>query len=112
VVRLAGGGAETVLDGLQQPQGIAHCGGRLYVVDAAAKSLVEQDLASGRRREIAAGLPVGAAPGVAPKPLKGFAPFSGPLGPFAGLAAGPDGTLYLSADAEGSIMALRPAAAM
>ena len=38
-----------------------------------------------------AGLPVGAPPGVTPKPLKGAPPFSGPQGPFAGIAAGPDG---------------------
>jgi hypothetical protein len=44
---------------------------------------------------------------VEPKPLKGLPPFSGPQGLFAGLAAGPDGTLYLSADAEGSVLALR-----
>jgi hypothetical protein len=29
-------------------------------------------------------------------------------GPFAGIAAGLDGTLYLSADAEGSVLALGP----
>ena len=28
-------------------------------------------------------------------------------GPFAGITAGPDGTLYLSADAEGSVLAIR-----
>jgi hypothetical protein len=28
------------------------------------------------------------------------------MGPFAGISAGPDGTLYLSADAEGSVLAL------
>jgi hypothetical protein len=52
-------------------------------------------------------LPVGAPPGVTPKPLKGLEPFSGPQGPFAGIAAGPDGTLYVSADADGSVVALR-----
>jgi hypothetical protein len=31
------------------------------------------------------------------------------MGPFAGIAAGPNGTLYVSADAEGSVLALRPA---
>ena len=46
-------------------------------------------------------------PGVIPKPLLGMPPFSGPQGPFAGIAAGPDGTLYVSADAEGSVLALR-----
>jgi hypothetical protein len=34
-------------------------------------------------------------------------PFSGPQGPFAGIAGGADGTLYVSADAEGSVLALR-----
>lgn len=42
-----------------------------------------------------------------PKPLRGLPPFSGPQGPFAGIAAGPDGTLYVSADADGSVLALR-----
>jgi hypothetical protein len=30
------------------------------------------------------------------------------MGPFAGIADGSDGTLYVSADGEGSIIALRP----
>ena len=53
------------------------------------------------------GLPVGPPPGCEPKPLKGMPPFSGPQGPFAGIAAGPDGTLYVSADGDGSVLALR-----
>jgi len=52
---------------------------------------------------------VGAPPGVTPKFLRAIPPLSGPMGPFAGIAIGGDGTLYLSADAEGSVMALRPA---
>ena len=108
VVELTGSGVETVLDGLQRPQGILVRDGQLYVVDAGAKELIEFDLESKARRTIAAGLPVGAPPGVVPKPLRGLPPFSGPQGPFAGIAAGPDGTLYLSADAEGSVLALRP----
>jgi hypothetical protein len=59
------------------------------------------------RHPIASELPLGAAPGVVPKPLKGMPPFSGPQGPFAGIAAGPDGTLYVSADADGSVLAFR-----
>jgi len=108
VVKLAGGKAETVLDGLLQPQGIAIHAGRLYIVDALAKELVEYDLASGARQIIAATLPVGAPPGVIAKPLGAIRPLSGPMGPFAGIAAEPDGTLYLSADAEGCVLALRP----
>jgi sugar lactone lactonase YvrE len=107
VVRLTGSGVQTVVDDLQRPQGILVRGRRLYVVDAEAKALVVVDLADATRRTIASGLPLGAPPGVSPKPLKGMPPFSGPQGPFAGIAAGPDGTLYVSADAEGSVLALR-----
>ena len=107
VVRLTGSGVQTVVDDLQRPQGILLRGRQLYVVDAEAKALVVVDLADATRRTIASGLPLGAPPGVSPKPLKGMPPFSGPQGPFAGIAAGPDGTLYVSADAEGSVLAVR-----
>jgi sugar lactone lactonase YvrE len=109
VVRIAGGRTETVLDGLKRPQGLAARGGKLYVVDALARELVELDLASGARSTIAADLPVGAPPGVTAKPLRAIQPLSGPMGPFCGLAAGADGTLYVSGDAEGSVLAVRPA---
>jgi sugar lactone lactonase YvrE len=107
VIKLTGTGIETVLDDLQRPQGILVHDGQLYVVDAGAKSLIVFDLGSKARRTIASELPVGAPPGVIPKPLRGMPPFSGPQGPFAGIAAGPDGTLYVSADADGSVLALR-----
>jgi DNA-binding beta-propeller fold protein YncE len=81
--------------------------GQIYIVDAGAKELIAFDPDTGARRTIASELPVGAPPGVVPKPLLGFPPFSGPMGPFAGIAAGPDGTLYVSADAEGSVLAIR-----
>jgi hypothetical protein len=76
------------------------------VVDAGEKAVIAFDLASGSRTTIASGLPIGPPPGVEPKPLKGMPPFSGPQGPFAGIAAGADGTLYVSADGEGSVLAL------
>lgn len=100
-------GTGPLLDDLQRPQGILVHNGRLYVVDAGAKELVMVDLRTGIRRTIASDLPVGAPPGVVPKPLRGMPPFSGPQGPFAGIAAGPDGTLYVSADGDGSVLALR-----
>jgi sugar lactone lactonase YvrE len=106
VVKLDGTG--TLLDGLQRPQGILVHDGQIYVVDAGAKELITFNPGTGIRRTIASELPVGAPPGVIPKPLRGMPPFSGPQGPFAGIAAGPDGTLYVSADAEGSVLALRP----
>lgn len=107
VAKISGGKTETVVDGLKAPQGILVRDGRLYIVDALARELVEYDLGSGVRQTIASNLPVGAPPGVTPKPLGAIQPLSGPMGPFAGIASGPDGTLYLSADAEGSVMALR-----
>ena len=108
VLRLAGGHAESVLDGLLEPQGIVLCRGLLYVVDVLARELIEYNIASKARRTIASDLPVGAPPGVTPRFLRAM-PLSGPMGPFAGIAAGEDGTLYLCADAEGSILAVKPA---
>jgi sugar lactone lactonase YvrE len=107
VVRVNGSRADTVVADLQRPQGILVRGGVLYAVDAGAQALIAFDLASGARRTIASGLPVGPPPGVTPKPLRGMPPFSGPQGPFAGITAAADGTLYISADGDGSVLALR-----
>lgn len=107
IVAVTGAGVDTVVDGLENPQGILVRGGRLYIVDTGAKAVIGVDLESKTRRTLARDLPVGAPPGVTPKPLRGLPPFSGPQGPFAGIAAGPDGTLYVSADADGSVLALR-----
>jgi sugar lactone lactonase YvrE len=107
VVTVDGSTAEPVVDGLGCPQGILVDGDLLYIVDTNAKSLIAVNLSSGSRQTIASGLPVGAPPGVTPKPLRGMPPFSGPQGPFAGIAAGLDGTLYVSADSDGSVLAIR-----
>lgn len=113
IVAITGSGVDTVVDGLEQPHGLLVDKAQLLVVDAGAKTVLSVDLGAaelGRkaRQTIASNLPVGAPPGVTPKPLLGLAPFSGPEGPFAGIAAGPDGALYLSADADGSVLVLRP----
>ena len=108
VVKLTGSGSDVLVDGLQKPQGILVRDGQLYIVDAGSKEVIAFDLNSKARNTVASGLPVGPPPGVVPKPLKGMPPFSGPQGPFAGIAAGPDGSLYVSADADGSVLALRP----
>lgn len=107
VVRVNGSGADTVIADLQRPQGILVRDGVLYVVDAGAKELIAFDLGTKVRQTIASGLPVGPPPGVTPKPLLGMPPFSGPQGPFAGITAAADGTLYVSADGDGSVLALR-----
>jgi DNA-binding beta-propeller fold protein YncE len=107
VVRLLGTEVVTVVDGLQSPQGLLVADGVIYIVDAGAKEVVVVDMNNGARQTIASGLPVGPPPGVEPKPLRGMPPFSGPQGPFAGIAMGPDGTLFVSADGDGSVLALR-----
>jgi sugar lactone lactonase YvrE len=109
VVKLKGSSTETVLDGLKEPQGIVVHGGKLFVVDVGAKALIASDLQGKSRQTIASDLPVGAPPGVVAKPLRGIAPFTGPQDPFAGITAGPEGTLYVSGDAEGCVLELRKA---
>jgi sugar lactone lactonase YvrE len=106
VVRVTPSGTEPLVDGLSCPQGILAVGDELFIVDAGAKAVVAFDSSTGTRAAIASGLPIGPPPGVVPKPLQGMPPFSGPQGPFAGIAAGPDGTLYVSADGDGSVLAL------
>ncbi|MET9214135.1 MULTISPECIES: SMP-30/gluconolactonase/LRE family protein [unclassified Nocardia] len=110
IVSIGSGGVDTVVDGLDTPHGILVRGNQLLIVDVGLKALIEFDLATKVRSVLAANLPVGVPEGVVAKPLLGTPPFSGPMGPFAGITAGPDGTVYLSADAEGSVLTLRPPA--
>lgn len=107
IVSINGSGVDTVVDGLETPQGILVWGTHLLVLDAGRRALIDIDLETEAQQTLAANLPVGVPPGVVAKPLRGTPPFSGPMGPFASIAAGPDGTVYLSADAEGGVMALR-----
>lgn len=107
VVRVTSVSVTPLVDGLHTPQGLLVRDGALYIVDAGTKELIGYDLDTAARTTIATGLPVGPPPGVVPKPLRGMPPFSGPQGPFAGITAGPDGTLYVSADGDGSVLALR-----
>lgn len=107
VVRLSGSRAEIAVDGLKQPHGITVSAGKLYVVDVDTKDLIERDLATGTSRTIASNLPVGAPIGVVPKRLGGVAGFCGPMTSMCGIAAGKDGTLYVSGDAEGGVLAIR-----
>jgi sugar lactone lactonase YvrE len=109
VVKLNGGRAETVLDGLGWPEGIAIRGGKLYVVETVAKQVTELDLATGARQVLASNLAVGTPAGVPALRLGGVGDMCGPMWTFTGIAAASDGTLYVAGDAEGSVLALRPA---
>lgn len=107
VVKLSGGQAETVIDDLADPQGLTIRDGKLYVIDVKARELVESDLSGGARRVVAANLPVGSPSGTVVN-LGGVPNFCGPMTTFTGVAAGPDGTIYISGSAEGSVLALKP----
>jgi len=101
------GGISAVVEGLREPHGILLVGDNLYVVDAGAHELVGFSLKTRRRETIAANLPVGAPPGVTPKILAGIPGLlPGPLRAFAGIAAAADGTIYVAADGDGSVLAL------
>ncbi len=103
VVKVVGSKVETVVDSLKRPHGIMVHGNTLYVVDAGAQSLIAYDMEKKTRTTIASHLPLG----VTPRMLPGMQPLVGPLGPFAGITAGADGTIYLSADADGCVISLR-----
>lgn len=109
IVKCARGKAETVIDGVGQPQGIAIAAGKLYAVDVEGKRVLRHDLARSTTETIAGNLPVSAPPGISPKLLGAVGDMSGPMVPFCGIAVAQDGTVYLSGDAEGSVLALRPA---
>ena len=110
IVRLRQGSpVDSIAEGLGRPEGLCLSGGRLYAVDTAGKRLFEIDPDSGAVSTVASQLPVGAPPGVVPKFLGPIGDMSGPMVNFAGIAAGPDGTLYVAGDGEGSVLALRPA---
>ena len=110
IVKLARGGTETVLDGLGRPEGIVVDTDTLWIVDAQARKVIAYGLASGQQKTIASGLPVGIPAGIEPKYLGPIPGMAGPIGLFADITMAPDGTLYISADAEGCVMALRPQA--
>jgi len=109
VVLRSGSAVDTLIDGLARPEGICVSGGRLYIVDTLAKTLIKVDPASGARQTIVENLPVGAPAGVTAKFLGPIGDMAGPMIPFAGIATGADGTLYVSGDAEGAVLAIRPA---
>jgi glucose/arabinose dehydrogenase len=102
------GGVTPVIDGLQEPHGIVLVGDTLFTLDSGADQLVGFSITTRKRQTIASNLPVGAPPGVTPKILAGIPGLlPGPLRPFAGIAAGADGTIYIAADGEGSVLTLK-----
>jgi sugar lactone lactonase YvrE len=108
VVKLEGGIGKTAIDGLETPEGIAIRDDKLFILDVGSKALIECGLSGEARRILASHLPVGAPPGVVPKYLGACGDLAGPLVNFAGISVGPNGTIFIAADGEGSILELRP----
>lgn len=106
------GGTSTLVEGLSSPQGLGLLGDQLLVVDSGSKELIAVSLGTKQQQTIASGLPVGAQPGVTPQLLMGIPgviQIQGPLTPFSGLAVGGDGSVYIAADGEGSVLTLKRA---
>jgi DNA-binding beta-propeller fold protein YncE len=107
VVRLGASGRSRILEGLDCPHGLAAHGGSMYVLDVGAKRLLV--VTDGRSRTIASRLPVGAPRRVQPnRGIPELAMTRGNRYAFAGLAVSSDGTVYVAADGEGSVLAARP----
>lgn len=107
VVYVQSGSATPVVTGLREPHGLALQGKDLFVLDRAAKTLVQFSPATGKTAVIAQQLPVGAAPGIVPKSLPGIADIMpGPLLPFADLVTTDDGRILIGADGAGAVLAI------
>ena len=103
-------GIETVMDGLDHAPGNRDTRRRRRG-SRRGFAAIARDFGRriGRRQVVASNLPVGAAGGFAVKPLPGIPGiFPGPFVPFAGVATGPGGQIFIAGDADGSVLALEP----
>jgi sugar lactone lactonase YvrE len=99
-VDLASGAKSAVAEGLAMPEGIAETPwGTFVVAEAAAQRLTEIDPRDGSKRTVAEGLPIGLTPGFAGMPPPYIA---------TGVAVGDDGTVFMSADLNQSLLRIRP----
>jgi sugar lactone lactonase YvrE len=103
VYRLDDGKPLALAEDLHTPQGLTFSGGRLFVVEAGRRRLVEVGPPS---RVVAENLPV-----AVPRPIQPDLLVEGLPGvprQFAALATAPDGTLLLGASGDGSVLRLTP----
>lgn len=104
------GGVSEVVGGLDKPHGVLLSGDDLYIVDAGTHKLISFSLKTRKRTTIASNLPVGSPRGVVPHVLAGTPGLlPGPITAFSDIAQGRDGTIFVAADGEGSILAFRHA---
>ncbi|MCS7475227.1 hypothetical protein ACFFQW_29380 [Umezawaea endophytica] len=107
VFRVDDGKPVLVADGLDAPQGLAVHGDTLYTVETGGRRLISVALPTGDRTVEAEDLPVGAPPGeTREEPALFTHGLPGAPRRFAGLAVAPDGSLYVSADGEGTVLHL------
>ncbi|KUL22339.1 NHL repeat-containing protein [Actinoplanes awajinensis] len=97
VYRIDAGVPVEVASGLSAPQGLAISGDELFVVETGNGRVLAIALDGSSTRIVAEGLAVGAS-GRTEEPLLTAHGLPGVPRPFAGLAAGPGGTLHLAAD--------------
>lgn len=99
-VNMADGSKTTVAEGLALPEGLAQTPwGSFIVAETAARRLTEIDPANGSRRTVAENLQIGlpGGPGMPPPYV------------ITGVAAGADGTVYVTADRNNALYRIRPA---
>lgn len=109
VVHLRDGHSTTLIDGLAGPHGVTSTASGLFVLDYAAATLHLLPVDGSDAPLVASNLPVGHSCGGGPEGLPGVgAILPGPILPFGGLAALPDGSVALSADSVGGILKLSP----
>ncbi|MFD7226297.1 hypothetical protein ACFV9P_35645 [Streptomyces sp. NPDC059892] len=106
VLRLDDGEAVTVADGLGAPQGLVVRDDELFTVETAHRRLRAISLVTGDSRIDAENLAVGLPSGTTPPARHPVPGVPGPPSQFAGLALGPDGSLFVSANGEGSVLRL------
>ncbi len=108
VSEIGAGELVPVAEGLDTPQGIAVLDDELFVVETGLRRLLAIDLTTGERIVEAEELAVGLRQGVTRMQPDLFTHgLPGVPVPFAGVAADADGSLYVSANGEGSVLHLR-----
>jgi sugar lactone lactonase YvrE len=98
-IDLASGEKKMIAEGLALPEGLAETPwGTFIVAEAAAQRLTEIDPRDGQKRAVAESLPIGLAglPGMPPPYLT------------TGVAVGEDGTVFVTADLNQSLLRIRP----
>jgi hypothetical protein len=103
------GTSKPLVEGLVRPEGIAATDDRIYVLDSGAQTLYGYSLRDKELEQVVTELPIGPPPGSPSSAIGDDG--TGLISPFCGLAIGRDGSIYIAADGEGSILCATPASA-